>query len=69
MRFSPTISEEDVRREAARVMNRTAEARAKVQYEEALLLREKELQEQAQVSQVDKAAQFCPVVTSFWKQK
>ena len=48
MRFTPTITDADIRKEAVRMLTKAAEARARAEYEEALL-REKENQEQAQV--------------------
>lgn len=48
VRFSPTISDADIRKETVRMLTKAAEARAKAEYEEALI-REKENQEQAQV--------------------
>ena len=48
MRFTPTITDADIRKEAVRMLTKAAEARARAEYEEALL-REKENKEQAQV--------------------
>ncbi len=48
MRFAPTLGAAAVRREAARVATRAAEARARADHE-AALRREREAQEQAQV--------------------
>ncbi len=48
VRFVPKIADEDIRKEAVKMITRNMEARAKAEYEEQLL-REKENQEAAQV--------------------
>ncbi len=53
MRFVPKLADEEIRKEAVKMITRNMEARAKAEYEEQLL-KEKENQEAVQVGNMSR---------------